>query len=138
MDCKDLMVNDFVKYNGVTKMVDAIYLYSVSVHDPIEEWSISEAKTFPVDDIEPIKLTSEILVKNGFVYQEAEETCATNAYHHWQLDGEYLALDDFQYWRKEKKDDLPRFCIAGIDVNYVHQLQHLLRLCGVEKELVID
>jgi len=138
MDCKDLMIYDYVKYNGVTKIVDAVYLYSVSVHDPSEEWSISEAKTYSIDDIEPIELTEDILVKNGFVYCEAEETCATNAYHHWQLDGEYLALDDFQYWRKEKKDDLPRFRIAGIDVNYVHQLQHLLRLCGIEKELVID
>ena len=137
MNCKDLMIGDYVKYNGVTKIVDAVYLYSVSVYDPGKPWGVASSELISVDDIEPIKLTEDILVKNGFVYCEAEETCATNAYHHWQLDGEYLALDDFQYWRKEKKDDLPRFRIAGIDVNYVHQLQHLLRLCGVEKELTI-
>ena len=138
MDCKYLTICDFVKHDGTIKIVDAVYLYSVSVHDPSKPWGVASSKLVSVDDIEAIPLTEEILVKNGFSYEHEEETCSTCSYHHWQLVGEYLALDDCQYWRKEKKDDLPRFRIAGIDVNYVHQLQHLLRLCGIEKELVID
>jgi len=42
---------------------------------------------------------------------------------------------DTQYFCKEKKDDMPRFDVAGIAIHYVHQLQHLLRLCGIEKEI---
>ena len=126
MNCKDLTIGDFVKHDGTIKIVDAVYLYSVSVHDPSEEWSISEAKTYSIDDIEPIKLTEEILVKNG--YKSAQGV-------------------DF-YWIDEKKhcsiknyDGKRLFCYKqGINdvwlvVKYVHELQHLLRLCGIEKEI---
>ena len=39
-----------------------------------------------------------------------------------------------QYFRKEKKDDMPRFDVAGIAIHYVHQLQHLLRMCGISSD----
>jgi hypothetical protein len=123
MDCKDLMIYDYVKYNGVTKIVDAVYLYSVSVHDPIEEWSISEAKTYSIDDIEPIELTEDILVKNGF--QKFAESQTLFDYTDNDIHLEYWIGDGcFRYYTAE--------------IHYVHQLQHLLRLCGIEKELVID
>lgn len=137
MKINELMIGDWV-YNKHHKKNIKIEPYDFFVHGHGNNGTFAVSSTVVSGrDLVPIPLTEEILVKNGFVYCEAEETCATNAYHHWQLDGEYLALDDFQYWRKEKKDDLPRFSIAGIDVNYVHQLQHLLRLCGIEKELTI-
>jgi len=121
MDCKDLMIYDYVKYNGVTKIVDAVYLYSVSVHDPSEEWSISEAKTYSIDDIEPIELTEDILVKNGW---RKEPITIDGDYANWH--GEIpisQAEDEFNY--------------ADIELRYAHQLQHLLRLWGIEKELTI-
>ena len=92
-------------------------------------------ETLPYDRLEPIELTERILKENGFVYREEEETCATDAFHHWQLDGHSFALNSTQYFRKEKKDDMPRFDVAGIAIHYVHQLQHLLRLAGIEKEI---
>ena len=132
MKVNDLMVGDLVIYGGLYTKV--IYIgQKISLYD-------GKGTEFTIDPchIEPIPLTEEILVKNGFVYREEEETCATQAFHHWQLNGHWFALNYTQYFRKEKKDDMPRFDIAGIAFNYVHQLQHLLRLCGIEKELIID
>lgn len=138
MNCEDLTIGDYVKHNGVIKIVDAVYLYSVSVHDPSEEWSISEAKTYPVDDIEPIELTKDILVKNGF------ERCDYNNKYFiiddaidlitpkWRGGTEYYACA----WYQDEFDDLVQH-IEICKCAYVHQLQHLLRLCGGEKELTI-
>lgn len=140
LNCQDLMVGDWFKsvdYNSpfrITAIYDDVVQTQADYQSEIDGNWYSEAE---IKDLVPIPLTEEILVKNGFSYKHKEETCSTCSYHHWQLVGEYLALDDCQYWRKEKKDDLPRFRIAGIDVNYVHQLQHLLRLCGIEKQLTI-
>ena len=138
MDCKDLTIGNYVMYNGVTKIVDAVYLYSVSAHDPSEEWSILEAKTYPVDDIEPIELTEDILVKNGF------ERCDYNNKYFiiddvinlitpkWRGGTEYYACA----WYQDEFGDLVQH-IEICKCAYVHQLQHLLRLCGIEKELTI-
>lgn len=132
MDCRDLTISDFVKYNGATKVVDAVYLYSVSVHDPSEEWSISEAKTYPVDDIEPIPITEDILVKNGFEYEEDTFLPDTG---YWSLSDEdgilYFTIDAYGV----KGSGEVAFGYQVIALEYVHQLQHLLWLAGVQKEI---
>ena len=82
----------------------------------------------------PIPLTEEILEKNGFVYKEEEETCATEAFHHWWLEGSAFALNDDSWWRSIKDGNLHvKFGIFPL--KYVHQLQHALRLCGIDKTI---
>lgn len=139
MDCKDLTIGDYVKHNGITKVVDAVYLYSVSVHDPSEEWSISEAKTYPVDDIEPIKLTEEILVKNGFYRSPRWHYCEITTDDGFKI---YVQLGyggtiDYVRITKHNSDLMERDLDATVIIHYFHQLQHLLCLCRVEKELTI-
>jgi len=144
MDCKDLMIYDYVKYNGVTKIVDAVYLYSVSVHDPSEEWSISEAKTYSIDDIEPIELTEDILVKNGFEYAYNEASKMQNKqllvanigghYIEVRLDKKNVAI-----WYDYDENESGFYSDVLLELPRTgHALQHLLRLCGIDKELVID
>lgn len=122
------MIFDYVKHNGTIKIVDAVYLYSVSVHDPSDEWSISEAKTYPVDDIEPIPLTEDILAKNGY-----KSTQGLDFY--WLDEKKHCCIKNYECKRL--------FCYKqGINdvwlvVKFVHELQHLMRLCGIEKELTI-
>lgn len=87
-------------------------------------------------EIEPIPLTAEILEKNGFVYKEAEKTCATDAFHLWWLDGSIFTLDDDSWWRQIKDGKL-RVKFGGFPLKYVHELQHALRLCNIEKEIIV-
>lgn len=70
---------------------------------------------------QPIPLTEEILVKNGFgkVY---------NQYFFGQVEIEELRDCWFVTIIKEDAD-------IDINIHYVHTLQHLLRLCGIEKEI---
>lgn len=135
MKANDLMIGDFVNVNDIPLRVGAFRQDEIGFFD--NDYKIYWCSDDEFDRIDPIPLTEEILVKNGFEYREAEETCATNAYHHWQLDGHWFALNSTQYFRKEKKDDMPRFDVAGIAIHYVHQLQHLMRLCGIKKSIIL-
>lgn len=85
------------------------------------------------NDYSPIPLTAEILKKNGFVYN-VEETCVTDAFHYWLLENSRFALADDSWWRSVKDDKL-RVKFSGFPLEYVHQLQHALRLCNIEKEI---
>lgn len=88
------------------------------------------------DEIEPILLTPEILEKNGF---ERGEYSEIRVYNEWEI-GEWsnppyvsVRLDiDRQVIRVTNRGR--DMFIADKEV-YVHQLQHALRLAGVEKEI---
>lgn len=143
MNCKDLTICDFVKHNGVIKIVDAVYLCSVSVHDPSEPWGVAVSKLVHVDDIEQIKLTSDILVKNGFEYafnkaseMQNKQLLVANIGGHYieiRLDKRNVAI-----WYDYDENGDGVYSDVLIDLpHHVHNFQHLLRLCGIEKELTI-
>ena len=97
---------------------------------------------FMLDAIEPVPLTPEILEKNGWKHEFDKKPYMT-FYH----------LEDEKYWLmwciSEHTLDIQRQNITLLDqynlcaeraviaCNYVHQLQHALRLCGIEKEIVL-
>ena len=84
----------------------------------------------------PISLTPEILEKNGFenigddTYQLEEKPC-------------WFWVDFFRHTygcehdtsTHEYEDDEHRLKLYGIPS--VHELQHALRLCGIEKEIIL-
>lgn len=76
------------------------------------------------DEIKPIPLTPEILVKNGFTNGEFY---AESHIEDWQImsDCSNLAARSKRGWS------------IDIPCRYVHELQHTLRLCGIEKEIVL-
>ncbi len=80
-----------------------------------------------LDEIEPIILTPEILEKNGFIHY--------TDFYMWKEESlEPIHLDNYDEdgWRlRINCDNIPCEC------KYVHQLQHALRLCGIDKEIVI-
>lgn len=131
LTAKDLMVGDWVtcsinnKYYKVSALTTDIELEG----DRFIFYS-------RCDDIEPIPLTADILEKNGFEYKEADETCATEAFHHWHLVGSRFAIDDDSWWRSVKDGEL-HVKFGGFPLKYLHELQHALRLAGIEKEITI-
>ena len=116
MTREELMINDIVfdytnspvKVCAVGQDIVVKNVFGVGVLDP--------------NELNPIPLTEEILVKNGW---RKEPITIDGDYANWH--GEIptsQAEDEYNY--------------ADIELRYVHTLQHLLRLCGIEKELVID
>ena len=71
-----------------------------------------------LEDIEPISLTAEILEKNGF---------ASLSGHDWWYKDFHISLSCTK--------DLTLVCGRTIQFSFVHELQHALRLCGIEKTI---
>lgn len=123
MKATDLMVGDWVNYkspsSGKLQPVKIKNIYGVEFNCEVEYWNIKSG--YSISDTEPIKLTEDILVKNGFGK-------VNNQYFFGQV--EIKELRDCWVIIINKED-------ADVDINihYVHQLQHLLRLVGIEKEI---
>lgn len=144
MKAKDLMIGDWAEflcgYGKVTGITDA----GVHFEDRFGPGIASGAK--------PIPLTSEILEKNGFEFgytASEEEFCDATGCGYpeekgWcydegageikiifptQSDGGLIRLDDQSFDRHIE--------IVYVKTIMVHELQHALRLCGIEKEIVL-
>lgn len=82
---------------------------------------------YEYDEIEPIPLTPEILEKNGWMYIAEDKV-----FYPENLKGELPWI----YYITDGTNDVFRmkdFC----NLQYVHQLQHALRLCEIEKEIIL-
>ena len=135
MDCKDLMVGDWFKsvdYNSpfrITAIYDDVVQTQADYQSEIDGNWYSEAE---IKDLVPIKLTDEILVKNGFTYEEDTFLPDTG---YWSLSNEdgllYFTINAFGV----KGSGEVAFGYQDIALKYVHQLQNLLVIAGVEKEI---
>lgn len=91
--------------------------------------------------IEPIKLTEEILVKNGFEYayneapkmQNKQLLVANIGSHYIEI---RLGKRNVAIWYDYDEDGDGVYSDVLIDLPlHVHNFQHLLRLCGIKKEI---
>ena len=130
MKATDLMIGDLVIYGGLYTKV--IYIgQKISLYD-------GKGTEFTIDPchIEPIPLTEEILVKNGFEKCHNDEAPVEECYFFRLFNKQCGWLDIDAFGLEEELG--AEFTYNDVNINYVHQLQHLLRLCGIEKELIID
>lgn len=131
MKAKELMLGDLVTFKDCLKdehpVIVKIWqinaygeaLVFINGSDTLDEISIN-------DEIVGIPLTPEILEKNGFECRGA-----------WCVPGEDLGLrqdgDSWGLLSYYTEYDALAFC----HIKYVHELQHALRLCGIEKEIAL-
>lgn len=116
MKAKDLMIGDWVNYHDddkiVPKQVSEITNYKQLQVNDKNNWIIVGEKY-----CEPIPLTAEILEKNGFI-----------------RDGESWWYQDFRIVLSTSKG-VSLVCGRQKRFAFVHELQHALRFCGIEKEI---
>lgn len=93
------------------------------------------------DFLDPIPLTPEILEKNGFHYTNEHTLKGADTYilrlesRGFDLKvtiklNDYFALDSYD-------DRVYRLVEISTGKWYVHHLQHALRLCGIDKEIIV-
>ena len=123
MKTTDLMIGDWVDYNGTYQQVEEIYSFDNRVY-------LSEDEDVDCPDIYPIPLTSDLLLANGF-------TSIPDLFGFLSADGR-ISIDPSvpNYPRKwyAHIDNEDFQSIASCDIDYLHQLQNLLTICGIEKE----
>jgi hypothetical protein len=125
MKVTNLMVGDWVQHNGNPKMISVIWPFSVSLYDPTKTLGSIYADKFSVEEIQPIELTPDILEKNGFT---KEYGAAWNIYR--------FSASWFALYKKEFGFMLSVGSYE-ISIKYVHELQHALKLCGIDKEITL-
>ena len=125
MDAKDLMVGDWALDGKKPAQITGIFC------DDLFETTISPS--VGGDCLSPIPLTAEILEKNGFVKQ---------AYDGWLIsenNGRRLVeyrTDYFGGLLRINYAEEP-FSKISIKLKHVHELQHALKLCRINKEIKI-
>lgn len=130
MKANELMIGDWVRPIGCNPFRIGSVLGEMVCND-------SDTQTWCEDEIEPVPLTPEILEKNGFEKQ---------GFDGWLL---VKRMGDGLAWSILWRTDCPSphlwidsyssqtGSFSSFAVNYVYQLQHALRLCGIEKGIVI-
>lgn len=102
-----------------------------------------------LEEIEPIPLTPEILEKNGFKFCE-DDNCSLPQYR-WHKEGKRdgFSIEIIFYnppisgvkvltkINTECSHDCGVNSVHNCDIEYVHELQHALKLCGIEKEIIL-
>ena len=126
MKATGLMIGDLVCYRGTNIRVTSLYDKGGSNE---VGWSDKECVWVNADNVEPIPLTPEILEKNGFV--EWRDKC-----YRWEYaEGVYINAD---FTEEEPWVHISNRCYSATPVcRYVHEFQHALRLCGIEKEIIL-
>lgn len=119
MKANELMIGDWV----MTTSGETCKIIMVGQHSPCYTncHTDGDGMYWP-NDLSPIPLTREILEKNG--WKEA-------VLRHWNIE------EDFAL---EKGEDGNMFWfLRGVSLvcslNFVHELQHALKLCRIEKEI---
>ena len=114
---KDLMVGDWVEIDN--EFTDVVRIY----RDEIGTFCMDE---FPISKVSPIPITTEILEKNGINRRG-------NGCEYMSFEKGYnilfIASNKMFHIHNER-------CFNG-HLKYVHELQHALRLCGIDKEIVL-
>ena len=129
----ELSIGDWVKCNGFKATIAGYSAESGSIHLLTKQ---KNKMWFGVESIEPILLTPEILEKNGFIDYEVGK-------------GWYVlnVAGDLRVWLHRNSHDwtfqlmkwspLSTHEIGKVFIKHTHQLQHALRLAGVEKEIEV-
>lgn len=85
--------------------------------------------SFPEKDIVPIPLTYDILYKNGWDIRQLTGVKTAVL----KIDTKYFPV--WLEWRAANKTLFIGDGLVPTPVEYVHQIQHALRLCGIEKDI---
>lgn len=131
MNSKELMIGDWAIFNGNPLKVQAIDSRDSEIVAENGIFCTEESRwAYTADKVEGIPLTPEILEKNGFGFVKSSDT--HSVWNGWWI---YKGLE-LATCCLNRDDNWP--CFINIDdsnikCEYVHQLQHALRLCKLDE-----
>lgn len=121
MKAQDFMIGDIVAVNNTPLRIAALGTAKAGFIDAKGEMFYCY-----YDNIEPVPLDSEIMKNFGFV-------CSYDDYHQW-----YIEINHNNLWLEQSRIEPHTYFMRlfnGLKVRYVHELQHALKLCGIDKNI---
>ena len=142
MKAEILMINDWVSINDSNFQVKVIKKKGVIKLYENTKWGEHEIEfnsDFLEESLQPIPLTSELLEKNGF--NRLDQIASIEPYYWFFFDKETeVKIKAFNTIFK----GLLVECVNPVNnattykqCEFVHEFQHALRLCEIEKEIVL-
>ena len=132
MKTSELMLGDYVSTPKGIFRVTAIQDNDVIFTDYADD--ITGA--VDIEDVQPVPLTEEIIEKNGFEKQ-TDEFCK-EYYNLVGTDFCVLYVDNIWWFgQMDCESETHNRPDPFFAVNKVHKLQHALRMCDIEKEVVL-
>lgn len=126
----DLSVGDWVMCNE-----DKYRVMDITMFYELDLLKSSESFRTSIDNIHPIPITAEVLEKNGLFRHEQDDDNSERIVlsNHFMMARTY---DDVEWWRVLiYNEEIPSEELFNGIVYSVHQLQHALRLAGIDKEI---
>ena len=148
MKSEELMINDWVNLNFDVdyKTGNPIYGY-VQVDSINKDGTIDVNCTFDISEsmqdgwdlklIEPIPLTEELLLKNGFKYVMETRSYVLDPTFIEGSGGTFIQIDDSAKLYVIGKTIYCEVSGYARVVSYIHELQHILKICNIKKEIVL-
>lgn len=141
MKAEDLMIGDWVLIsvwdcNPFPSKITSINYNSYQGKNYVDWIDTEDEEEIGMYAVQPIPITPEILEKNfGKPYSRG-------GFHNYRMEkDETIAFVIEDRRVSAAPDNRVVFCrVPGTyicDVNYVHELQHALKLCKIEKEIVL-
>lgn len=135
LNINSLMLGDWVKHpkgqNRITQIQDNRVVFT--------DYSDDINGACDIDEIKPIPISSEILEKNGFqkfdfpkVKGQHKWSCQTKAMSWMSLWCRILDDNPSDGWMIEIFSPTSSICVK---IDYIHELQHAIRLCHIDKEI---
>ena len=140
MKPEELMIGDWVMWNGKPVQVASVsgVKYSFGQIDVTLAHCSDEKilETHDIKSIQPIPITPEILEKNGFVKYDG-------GYKFFKSNDEnyYFGFESIFFNEETNLMNVTKEMCSGKQTsikgyfNYVHKLQHALKLCGIDKTI---
>lgn len=119
------MIGDYVRHKRTKEVISIFEIDDDRNVINNEPDGYCSEKNIDIDDVEPIPLTPEILEKNGFNIEIAPYT------PDWKrciLNPNFFLEDRLKGFYHFNGNNLAK-------IQYVHELQHALKLCGIKKIL---
>lgn len=144
MKTKDLMIGDWlIPYNETEprRVEHLTYQYDMSGKYDAVAFDKNPYTFNYTGFCKPVPITREILEKNGFVCRKNSGAFIVYAEESYSNQTVEVTLFDVE---SEFRNIQLHICESNspketmlhlMECNYVHQLQHALRLCGIEKEI---
>ena len=140
MEAKELMIGDWVKLEdariGNTNFVGpVVQIKSITGRHVLIPNSKGLLEDVTEEHLLPIPFTYEILEKNGFKPLEEDSFVCKELS---DIDDYIIVVDLLvPYLSYIEKHKTPKSRYSG-EIKYVHQLQHILRLCGIDKKIKLE
>ena len=136
MNARELMIGDWVKIidpKDPIKQISCIDEYLRIV----DFWDDERLIVTSINNVLPIPLTEEILLKNGFEEDDYYSRYTLYFDNRRVRSSSIEVVPQDEDWSEVEMTIRSGMADISSIVEYVHELQHALRICGIEKEITV-